>query len=73
MQYSVTESLEVDENLKEKIIWGKTWPRIVIKLKSGREKLVDIIGSNHYSLVPGDKSLELKIVCKYFNIKTLEF
>ena len=73
MQYSVTESIKVDKKIKDKIIWGKMWPHIIIKLNTGREKFIDIIGSNHYSVTLGDKSLELDTICNYLDIEVLRF
>ena len=73
MQYSVTESIELTRNIKDKIIWGKMWPHIVIKLKGSREDFIDMVGSNHYSIITGDKSLEIETMCKYLDIKIVKF
>lgn len=73
MQYSVTESIEVDKNIKDKIIWGKMWPHVILKLVNGRNNFINIAGSNHYSITLGDKSLELEAICNYLDIKILKF
>lgn len=73
MQYSVTESLKVEKAIKDKIIWGKMWPHIVLKLKSSRENFINIAGSNHYSITLGDKSLELETICRYLDIGVVKF
>jgi L-fucose/D-arabinose isomerase len=73
LQYSVTESMEVNKDIKTKIKWGKMWPHIILKLASGREAFIDIVGSNHYSITLGDKSLELETICNYLDIDLLRF
>jgi len=73
MQYSITESIKVDKKIKDKIIWGKMWPHMILKLTSSRENFINIAGSNHYSITLEDKSLELETVCSYLGIEVLRF
>jgi L-fucose/D-arabinose isomerase len=73
MQYSVADSIDVDKNIKNEIVWGKTWPHIILKMANSREKFIDIVGSNHYSITLGDRSLEIETICKYLDIGLLRF
>lgn len=73
IQYSVTNSIQITEDIKSKILWGKMWPHTVLKLKSSREYFIDIIGSNHYSVIKGDVALEIETISKYLDIETEKF
>ena len=72
MQFGVGNSVEVTDDMKEKLEWGKDWPQIAIDLNMKVSQMVKILGSNHFSLVFGNFSKEIKYFCKQANIPFME-
>jgi len=54
--------------MKEKLGWGKNWPQIAIDLGISDKRMIQVFGSNHFSLVLGDFSEEIMTFCKQAGI-----
>lgn len=68
MQYGIGDAVDVTDNMKDSLGWGKNWPQIAVDLYMTPSQMVEIFGSNHISLVPGDFSEELEFFCKQAGI-----
>jgi len=68
MQFGIGESIEVTMGMKEKLGWGKNWPQIAIDLGISDKQMIQVFGSNHFSLVLGDFSEEIMTFCKQAGI-----
>lgn len=64
-------SLQMDERLKSRIIWGRMWPHAAIHLEVPRELLVRVVGSSHYCATPGDVSAEMEAACEAAGVPVL--
>jgi len=63
MQIGVGETVDVNADMVGLMKWGDMWPQIGIDLGTDIGELMEIVGSNHYSLMPGDYSEEIESAC----------
>lgn len=63
MQLGVGEAVDVTPDMINALRWGAMWPQVAIDLNRTIEDLIQVIGSNHYSLLPGDHAAEITYVC----------
>jgi L-fucose/D-arabinose isomerase len=64
MQYAVGGSVGVDRALVDRLGWGDVWPVSLFDIGLDLQRFTEIMGSNHYSFVPGDYSRELEFSCR---------
>ncbi len=69
MQYAVGESVGVDQELVGRLGWGDTWPVSLFDIDFDLKRFTRMMGSNHYSFVPGDYSGELEYFCSITGIQ----
>ena len=72
MQFGVGDTVEVTDEMKERLEWGKNWPQIAIDLSISDQRMAEIFGSNHFSLVLGDFSKEIEFFCKQAEIECVK-
>ena len=70
MQLGLGESIEMDDAIREKILWGRMWPHVAINLGPDfkASALDKIIGSNHLSATYGDFTSEIEHLCHHLDI-----
>ncbi len=71
LQYMITESMEFSEELQEKLRWGLQWPHTAFRNPLPRNLMVNILGANHLSGVPGDYRRELSYLASELGIELL--
>jgi len=71
MQLGRGRSLEITPAVTRSILWGKMWPHVAISLGVPRELLVNAVGSNHYSALPGDHTSAVEHACREAGIPVL--
>jgi L-fucose isomerase-like protein len=57
---------------KPKEAWGESWPHTVIDLRIPKELFLKTVGTNHFSLIPGNFKKELQYIAKILNISKVE-
>ncbi|MFA6450489.1 MAG: fucose isomerase, partial [bacterium] len=73
MQTSVGRSVDVDQKLIDRLGWGDVWPVSLFDIGLDLESFTDMMGSNHYSFIPGDFSDELQFACRAAGIPIEKF
>lgn len=71
MQMAKGRILKITEQIKKNILWGRSWPHIVIEINSEEELLKQIVGSNHYCATVGDVTEELTYFCREAGISII--
>ena len=66
------DTVEVTDEMKERLEWGKNWPQIAIDLGISDQRMAEIFGSNLFSLVSGDFSEEIEFFCKQTGIECVK-
>lgn len=64
MQYAIGDSIGVDAALIGRLGWGDVWPVSLFDIRLDLQRFTEMMGSNHYSFVPGDYSKELEYACR---------
>ncbi len=73
MQMTVGNSENVDEKLVGRLGWGDTWPVSLFDINMDLAAFADMMGSNHYSFIPGDHSQEVEFACRAAGIRVERF
>jgi L-fucose isomerase-like protein len=64
MQLALGSAVEVTEEMLEILNWGSMWPQLAIDIGVDVHTLVQRIGSNHFSVMPGDLTREIGYACR---------
>jgi L-fucose isomerase-like protein len=64
MQLGVGETVDVTQDMIDALQWGYMWPQVAIDLHRSIDDLIQVVGSNHYSLIPGDCAPEITYACR---------
>jgi L-fucose/D-arabinose isomerase len=68
LHIGIGRTVDVTKDMSDALVWGAVWPLNVIDLDWDIDRFVDIMGSNHYSMIPGDLSAELGYLAAEANI-----
>lgn len=68
MQYGKGQIVRINDEIRDKIVWGKMWPNTPIRISAPRDLLISAVGSNHYSASPGDLTGEIEAFCRFHSI-----
>jgi L-fucose isomerase-like protein len=63
MQWALGSAVEVTQEMLDIMNSGSMWPQLAIDLGIDVHTLIRRIGSNHYSVLPGDYTREIKYAC----------
>ena len=63
MHLGVGRSIEVTDEIVARRKWGREWPTVVIDLGVSTDAFARVAASNHYVLVPGYHSREIRYTC----------
>lgn len=55
----VGRAVDVTQQMSDSLGWGAVWPLSVVDMNLDMDRFVEIMGSNHYSMIPGDQSMSL--------------
>lgn len=69
--YLLGEGVEINEEIEQKLKWGKQWPHTAIKNPLDKNTFLQVMGANHLSAVPGDYREELRFIAKLWGIKAI--
>jgi len=73
-QYFNTKSIQFNEEMENKLKWGRMWPHTaIINPLNNSNMFINLIGANHLSLVPGNFSIEIKYVFNELGINSVCF
>ena len=61
-------TLDVTDEMIEKIGFGKTWPHVAVSTSKNEQEFASSVASNHYCLIPGDYVFEIEKICYLLNI-----
>jgi L-fucose isomerase-like protein len=73
MQLTIGNSVDVDQALIDRLGWGDMWPVSMFDIDMDLTAFADMMGSNHYSFVPGDYSMEIEFTCRAAGIRVERF
>jgi L-fucose/D-arabinose isomerase len=59
LHVGVGRAVDVTKEMSDSLVWGAVWPLSVIDLDFDIDRFIEIMGSNHYSMIPGDQSVPL--------------
>lgn len=70
MHLGVGSSLDVDESIMSQMLWGDQWPHVAISIPGlTKDRFMEIVGSNHYCMTPGNFEREIEYFCKEAGIE----
>ena len=64
MQLALCEAVKVTAQVKRNAIFGSMWPHHALKFGVPTDKLVKVVGSNHYAGTTGDRIAEMAFACR---------
>lgn len=64
MQVAVGKAVDVTPRMLGILNWGSMWPQLAIDIGVDVHRLVQRIGSNHYSVIPGDTTRQIGYACR---------
>ncbi|MDO8585668.1 MAG: fucose isomerase [Armatimonadota bacterium] len=64
LHVGVGRAIDVTKQMSDALVWGAVWPLTVVDLDWDIDRFVDVMGSNHYSMVPGDHLLALSYLAR---------
>jgi len=64
----VGNSLKITPETTKNILWGQTWPHIAVDLGADPTLPMRVVGSNHFSAISGDFSVEITYACRELGI-----
>jgi L-fucose isomerase len=59
LHLGVGRAVDVTQDMSDALGWGAVWPLSVVDMNLDMDRFVEIMGSNHYSMIPGDQSVAL--------------
>ena len=68
MQLALTEAREITEEIKANAIFGSMWPHHALSFGVRTDRLVKVIGANHFCGLPGDVTTEVQFACRQAGI-----
>lgn len=63
LQWAVGDSVTATPAVRQRFVWGDSWPISMFDIRLNRNRFVDIMASNHYSFIPGNAAGALRAVC----------
>ncbi|HII30117.1 hypothetical protein AUJ69_02980 [Candidatus Woesearchaeota archaeon CG1_02_47_18] len=71
MQLGLGKGRDVDDKIMSEMLWGRMWPHVAVDLGITASDLLEVAGSNHYSLTTGDITAEITHLCREAAIPVL--
>jgi L-fucose/D-arabinose isomerase len=60
LHLGVGRAVDVTQKMVDSLVWGAVWPNAVVDLDWDIDQFVELMGSNHYSMIPGDHSTAIE-------------
>jgi L-fucose isomerase-like protein len=64
MQMGIGKFLPATERLRQSLVFGQTWPLVLIALGTKQKNLIRATGSNHYCALVGNYAREIEYFCR---------
>jgi len=68
MQLGLAEARELTDEIKSNVIFGNMWPHHAFSFGVSTDRLVKVLGGNHFCGLPGDVSAEMQFACRQAGI-----
>ncbi len=71
MHLGAGQAIEVTDEIMNRRKWGREWPTVVVDLGVSTDTFARVAASNHYCLIPGDRTREMSFACAQAGIPVL--
>ncbi|HJN13979.1 MAG TPA: fucose isomerase [Armatimonadota bacterium] len=68
MQLGLAEAQEVTDEVKANAIFGPMWPHHALSMPTDPDRLIKVLGGNHFAGMPGDVTAEMSFACRQAGI-----
>lgn len=73
LQLGLGHTAPLEPEAVQSLRWGMMWPLVALELNLTVDELLQQVGSNHYSLIPGDYRRELREAAQQLGVAVQEF
>ncbi len=71
MHLGLGKTVDVTDEIMNRRKWAREWPTVVVDLGVSSEAFARVAASNHYCLIPGDRTREIGYACAQAGIPVL--